>query len=124
MTRIGFVLVVLVCLFAWFVRPATSDAQVALDEIEFIRGDVNGDGSLKLDDAIMMIDFLFQSGPALPCLSAADTDGNNAFDGLLDVVFLLDAIFLESTPPPAPYPDCGLEPDTTPVLGCNEPSCP
>ena len=95
-----------------------------LASVEFIRGDMDGDNWLGVDDAVYALNFLFIGGPVPPCLAAADADGDDAFNGLLEVLFILRAFFLGEESPPEPFPDCGLDPDTTINLGCNAPSCP
>ncbi|MCZ6618265.1 MAG: hypothetical protein O7E57_09035, partial [Gammaproteobacteria bacterium] len=50
---------------------------------DFVRGDASGDGVFNgLTDALFILAFQFQGGPAPVCLEAADADGNGGFNGL------------------------------------------
>ena len=95
-----------------------------LAEVEFLRGDINGDGTVDVADPVVLIEFLFQDGDAPDCLATGDTDGDDDFGGFSDLLFLLSAVFLEGTVIPEPNPDCGLDADTVLNLGCNNPTCP
>lgn len=77
----------------------------------FIRGDVNGDSGLGLPDVITLLGHLFQQQPAPSCLDAADTTDNGTL-ALDDAIGLLNLLFLNGPPLPAPYPNPG--PDRTP----------
>ena len=81
----------------------------------FIRGEVNGDGSLDIADVIYSLNYLFGE-IALSCQDAADTND----DGLLNIadpINLLGFLFSGDTAPPAPFPDCGADP-TADALTC------
>ncbi|MEM7260773.1 MAG: proprotein convertase P-domain-containing protein [Planctomycetota bacterium] len=71
-------------------------------ENEFIRGDINQDGSLNISDGIFLLSHLFAGGPAPPCNSAADTND----DGIVnigDVIAVLNFLFIPAAPaPPEP----------------------
>ena len=86
---------------------------------EFRRGEVNHQEGIDLSDAIGIFGFLFLGNPAaLPCEDATDTDDNGTIE-LTDGVFLLNALFVGGTSPPAPYESCGRDP-TEDLLGCGE----
>ena len=81
---------------------------------------MNDDGLIDIADIVFLVTFLFSQGEAPVCSDAADTDD----DGILaitDALFLALYIFLQGLPPPAPFPDCGLEPqpdtDDLPCVG-------
>ena len=81
----------------------------------FIRGEINGDGSLDIADVIYSLDYLFGE-ITLSCQDAADTND----DGLLNIadpISLLGFLFSGNAVPPAPFPDCGADP-TDDLLEC------
>lgn len=92
----------------------------------FLRGDPTGDGYLLLNDAVMILLYLFIPGAYIPpCLDAADVDDSGGID-LVDALALLQYLFVSGSPPPAPpfAQGCLLDPtpDTlppcSPVPGC------
>ena len=86
----------------------------------FIRGDCDGDGSIRglVTDAISLLTFNFLGGPEPTCLAACDADGDGSVRGeVTDVIYLLRFNFLGGPPPPPPFPDCGAE-ETAGELGC------
>ncbi|MEM7165775.1 MAG: spondin domain-containing protein [Planctomycetota bacterium] len=98
--------------------PAPTDVilRITISEIspvDFIRGDVNADGSIQITDAVNLLTTLFAGGAPFPCERAADVNDSNVVD-LSDAVILLTHLFLQGAPPPAPFPACGV--DTTPDL--------
>ena len=87
----------------------------------FVRGAVNGDGEVDIGDPITILLHLF-AGEKLSCLEAADADDGGALD-LADALRVLDYLFLDASPLPAPAGACGADP-TPDGLGCATPSCP
>jgi len=85
-------------------------------ERSFVRGDADGDGQPTIADAIRLLDFLFDRGPAADCLDALDADDNGTLD-LADGMHLLSFLFSGGSPPPPPHPACGLD-RTGDSLGC------
>jgi hypothetical protein len=70
---------------------------------EFIRGDINENGTVDLSDAIACM----QGGP-FNCDDAADAND----DGVLDTVdcnYIADYLY-GGPPPPPPFPNCGFDP--------------
>ncbi|MCA8959349.1 MAG: VCBS repeat-containing protein [Planctomycetes bacterium] len=89
----------------------------------FIRGDANSDGLFDVADAVYGLGYLFSGGAAPSCLDAADANRDSNID-LGDAIYTLASLFTAgSPPPPAPHPDCGIDP-LGPVLGCATPTCP
>jgi hypothetical protein len=92
-------------------------------DVQFIRGDVDGDSTLTMGDAIDAMRFLYVPGSVSPpCIDAADTDDDG--DLLMgDPVYLLRYIYVPGSPAPlSPFPDCG--PDLTPdTLSCEYHPC-
>ncbi|MEM7234920.1 MAG: VCBS repeat-containing protein, partial [Planctomycetota bacterium] len=93
---------------------------LSLPESTFRRGDIDGNGTLSLTDAISVLQFLFQGGTIPACPDAADTDDDGAIV-LTDPIRLLTHLFLAGPPPEAPGPSCGIDP-TADSLRCTR-SC-
>ena len=96
---------------------------------EFLRGDADGSGTVFcLIDALFLLEWGFQNGPAPECLDAADIDDNGTVFPLVDALACLQWQFTGGPPPPSPGPsDCGADPDgsddgvscATPSEGCD-----
>ena len=85
----------------------------ALPEDDFVRGDTTGDGAVALNDAIVLLSFLFAASPGPQCQDAADSNDNGAL-ALNDVVLMLSYLFNNGAPtaPPGPLscgPDVGVD---------------
>ena len=79
---------------------------------EFVRGDVNMDGSVSVADIVMLRRFLFQGLFAPPCEDAADATDNDLLS-ICDAVAIIDVLFRvpdwhERLPMPSPEP--GIDP--------------
>lgn len=85
-------------------------------ELPFIRGDVNRDGMVDIGDAVYLLTYLFQSGPAPTCEDSADANNDGMID-LADGIYLLNYLFVGGPTPSEPFPDPGLDPDDD-ELGC------
>ncbi|MEM7165196.1 MAG: immunoglobulin domain-containing protein [Planctomycetota bacterium] len=89
----------------------------------FSRGDCSGNGSYNIQDAVILLQYLFVAGQAPTCLDACDVSDDGGLN-LLDVQILLCGLFCSpAIPPPAPYPACGADPTPDP-LGCVSFPCP
>ena len=75
----------------------------------FQRCDSNGDGANDLSDAVHILSFLFQGGPAADCRAAMNCNSDTAVD-ISDAVFDLSFLFLGAEGPPPPYPSCDSAP--------------
>ena len=69
-------------------------------QVDFKRGDYNGNGVVGLDDIYIG---LFDIPPPV-CAGAADANGDGQFQFLIDQTFLLNWIANDGPPPPAPGP--------------------
>ena len=86
---------------------------------QFKRGDTNADGKHNIADAICLLGFLFgqESDPCkqgVPrCRDGADANNDGKID-IADAIKILGYLFMSATsgPLPAPFPDCGLDPET------------
>ena len=88
----------------------------------FIRGDADSNGDFfPIIDALYILENGFTGGPDPGCFDAADGDGNNIYFPLIDALYILANGFTGGPPPPAPHPDCGLDPDDD-DLSCDVPS--
>jgi hypothetical protein len=74
--------------------------------IEFVRGNVNGDGQTNVSDGLALLSILFGGRGSPPCEEAVDINGNGVIN-LTDVVYLLEFLFQGGSSPPPPHPDCG-----------------
>lgn len=82
---------------------------------EFLRGDALNDGVVNLTDALNILLYAAGEVPAPSCLAACDTDANGAIN-LADSILLLNYLFLQGSPPAAPFPDCDTDAGT---LSCD-----
>jgi hypothetical protein len=73
---------------------------------------------VDLGDAIFLLNYLFQGGPAPNCDDACDFD-DDADLGIPDAVGILNYQFLGGAAPSAPFPDAGLDPTPGDGFGCN-----
>jgi hypothetical protein len=83
----------------------------------FARGDANADGGLDLGDPVFILNWQFRGGPTPTCLDAADSNDDERND-LSDAIWTLRFLFSGGSPPPPPYPGCGLDPTSPPLLDC------
>ena len=85
-------------------------------------GDINGDGSHDISDAVASLDYLFSSG-APGCVASVDVNDDDATN-IADTVSLLSYLFAGGAQPPAPFPACGVDPNGS-ALSCDAfPQCP
>lgn len=87
---------------------------------DFTRGDFDRDSDVTVTDVVSIAHYLFLQGPAPVCMDSADSND----DGMLDIsdpVYLLFYLFIgNSPPPPAPFPEAGIDPTFRDNLGCQE----
>ena len=88
------------------------------DGKHFRRGDANVDGRVDASDAVITLGHLFGREP-LPCRDAADINDDGEVD-MGDVVGMLTYVFQGGTPPPAPFPDAGLDPTFDDLGPCED----
>ena len=85
----------------------------------FRRGDVDGNGTAELTDAVFILNYLFQGFDAPGCPETADSDDNGAVD-ISDAVRLLGWLFLGGEPlPPPGAEECGRDPTPGDAPGCD-----
>ncbi len=79
----------------------------------FLRGDANVDGNVDISDPVRILVELFTApGSPLECTKAADANDDDALD-VADAVTLLSFLFQGAASIPAPFPDCGDDPNST-----------
>jgi hypothetical protein len=83
----------------------------------FLRGDVNRDGTILIDDAIGVLEWLFRGGSEPACRDAADSNDDGRND-ITDPVYILNHLFIGGPAPLPPFPAEGPDP-TTDGLGCS-----
>ncbi len=84
-------------------------------EADFLRGDVNGDGTLDLSDPVEILNYLFRE-TALTCLDAADVNDDGRLN-VSDPIRVVLHLFAGGPSPPTPFPDVGADP-TEDALRC------
>ncbi len=83
----------------------------------FVRGDVDGDGKLIINDAILILSRLFAGGQAPPCRDRADVNDDGTVN-IADAIRLLGYLFAGAAVPPPPFAEPGPDP-TEDALECN-----
>ncbi len=85
----------------------------------FRRGDVDGNGTVELTDAVFVLGYLFQGQSVPGCLETADSDDNGKVD-ISDAIRLLGWLFLGGEPLPAPgSEECGRDPTPGDAAECD-----
>jgi len=85
----------------------------------FRRGDVDGNGTVELTDAVFILGYLFQGQGAPGCLETADSDDNGQVD-ISDAIRLLGWLFLGGEPLSAPgSEECGRDPTPGDAAECD-----
>jgi len=105
-----------------FEAPVLAGGQitVVVDDPHFIRGDVDGSGSVSLGDCVSVLAYLFANGSVF-CEQAADFDDNEQVS-LGDAIVGLSFLFTGGLAPSSPT-TCGPDPTLGP-LSCLQPPCP
>lgn len=81
----------------------------------FQRGDCNQGSGVDLSDGIFTLVYLFLGGAVPTCMDACDANDDTQVN-LSDGIFTLSHLFTGGLPPPAPYPELGVDltPDCLP----------
>ena len=98
-----------------------SDPACNVGGIQFLRGDVNADGSVNIGDAVSLLGFLFSGGDAPVCDDSADVNDDGSMN-IGDAVYELGFLFSGGPPPPPPGVTCGNDPTDTDPLECATPT--
>lgn len=78
-------------------------------ETPFARCDCNADGLCNIADGIYILRFTYQGFNPPICLAACDHNDDGLID-ISDVVFIMEYIFNGGPMPPAPFPECAVDP--------------
>ena len=87
---------------AWITEQFGFSVQVVLLPGSFVRGEVNGDGSINVADGVAVLNHLFVT-PGLDCLESADINNDGGID-LADPISLFTYLFQSGPPPEYPFP--------------------
>lgn len=102
--------------------PTVTSGTLTIENSDFVRGDNDGDGSLTVNDSILLLGHLYMGLPEPGCRDAADANDNGLLD-ITDALYSLTFLFCCGAPPPAPGPGCGEDP-TPDTLDCvGSPAC-
>ncbi len=82
----------------------------------FIRGDIDANTAVEITDVILSLSYLFLGEAAPSCLDRLDADDDGEVV-ITDPIYLLSYMFLGDSPPPAPFPEPGMDP-TDDALPC------
>lgn len=111
--------------FGGDIGQLTSDYVGALGGVVgggFKRGDMNADGSVNLQDPVLVLGFLFNQGAAPICPDSADANDDGSIN-LQDPVLILNFLFNFGLPPEAPGPNnCGPDVNVDTLDPCNYPT--
>jgi len=83
----------------------------------FVRGDFDRNDAVNIGDVVAESLYLFRSGTPPTCMDAADANDDAVLD-VSDPIYLLFHLFLQGSPPPAPFPMAGDDPTFRDNLGC------
>ena len=96
-----------------------------IDSAIFLRGDVNGSGTISMIDGILLLYRVagLPQGGIGTCLDAEDINDSGVRD-ILDAAYLFQYLFAAGAPPPLPFGVCGDDPTGTDSFGCVSSLCP
>ncbi|HOP06242.1 MAG TPA: S8 family serine peptidase [candidate division Zixibacteria bacterium] len=66
-----------------------------------LRGDMNCDGAIAIDDLVFMVAYMFSGGPAPDPFYVIDVNGSGGLPNIEDLVYLVDYMFNGGPQPPA-----------------------
>jgi len=98
------------------ITPTMVPSQIFISDGLFLRGEINGDTSVNIADAMFLLAQLFIGGPVSTCADASDVNDDGSVN-LADPIRLLAYLFSGGEAPDAPFPACGVDP-TADMLGC------
>ena len=87
------IIIPITILLASFVIILVSSQTNEEKSLPFIRGDINIDGRVNINDIIYLLDFFYQTHDNLVCEDAADIDDDGVVN-MNDAMMLLDFLFI------------------------------
>ncbi len=107
-------IVLTVTLAATFIATSVLHA----DTPDYICGDADGSGSVDIDDAVLLINYIFTGGPVPDPIEAGDANASGGVD-IDDVVYLIAYIFAGG-----PEPQCPSDPvQAYPIVDTGQEKC-
>jgi hypothetical protein len=85
-------------------------------EAAFRRGNINGDASLDIADAVTLLSYLFAGGKPPACRDAADANDDGSVN-IADAVAILAYYFAGAGDLAPPFGTCGVDP-TDDAIDC------
>ncbi len=86
---------------------AALPGSAAAEDCKFARGDINSSGVVDLNDAVLLIAYLFEGEIIPPCRDAADMNDNGIVE-MSDYTYLARYLFADGPPPPPPFKQQGI----------------
>ncbi|MDO8508673.1 MAG: hypothetical protein Q7S27_03240 [Nanoarchaeota archaeon] len=86
------ILAIMLILLA-LISVSSQSAKDKKDSLYFIRGDINIDGNVNINDALFLLGFFYSQHSNLVCEDAADVDDDGVVN-MNDAVILLDYLFI------------------------------
>jgi hypothetical protein len=105
------------------VIPTISNGTLAIDSAIFVRGDVDGSGSITLLDGVLILYRTAGLMVAGDCPDADDVNDSGVLD-ILDAAYLFQYMFAGGALPPAPFTVCGDDQTNNDIHGCAVSTCP
>ena len=84
------------------IYPGFNAGRDMVTVLPFVKGDVNNDGIVDIEDIVNMIDYMFRDGPICDNFNAMDINGDCYGPDIADIVMLIDYQFRGGEPP-----ECG-----------------
>ena len=104
------------------VVAALATPSLVAQDVSFVRGDSNTDGSIDISDPVKTLGVLFLGDPNPGCDDAMDSNDSGVLD-ISDGVFTLNFLFAGGADIPAPYPDCGKDTTADGLACAGFPNC-
>ena len=64
-----------------------------IEEATYIPGDIDVDGQIAISDLVMLVDYMFLSGPVPPIMEACDVNGDCIQPDISDLIYMVDYMF-------------------------------
>ncbi len=64
-----------------------------IEEAVYMPGDIDVDGEIAIGDLVMLVDYMFLSGPVPPIMEACDVNGDCIQPDISDLIYMVDYMF-------------------------------